>query len=130
MLPPPFAAAMEATADPFFQPILDLDLPRLVAERVALLGDVAFVALPHVVAGVTKAALNATWLAEALADRPRDPPVDWGVSGGPCAHGHRTGAAVADAGSGGTAARNHRIRQLSRGYRGGMMIGRIDEESA
>ena len=32
----------------------------------ALLGDAAFVARPHVGAGVTKAALNAAWLADAL----------------------------------------------------------------
>lgn len=66
LLPPPFVAAMEATAEPFFQPIFDLDSPSLVSGRVALLGDAAFVARPHVAAGVTKAALNAAWLADAL----------------------------------------------------------------
>ena len=73
MLPPPFAAAMEATAEPFFQPIFDLDSPRLVTGRVALLGDAAFVARPHVAAGVTKAALNGAWLAEALSNRSEGP---------------------------------------------------------
>ena len=38
----------------------------------ALLGDAAFVARPHVGAGVTKAALNAAWLADALAAAPGD----------------------------------------------------------
>ncbi len=66
LLPPQFVAAMEATPAPFFQPIFDLDSPRIVAGRVALLGDAAFVARPHVGAGVTKAALNAAWLADAL----------------------------------------------------------------
>lgn len=66
LLPPAFAAAMEATAEPFFQPIFDLDSPRIVSGRVALLGDAAFVARPHVAAGVTKAALNAAWLTDAL----------------------------------------------------------------
>jgi 2-polyprenyl-6-methoxyphenol hydroxylase-like FAD-dependent oxidoreductase len=36
--------------------------------RVALLGDAAFVARPHVGAGVTKAALDAASLADATAD--------------------------------------------------------------
>lgn len=72
LLPPPFAAAMEATREPFFQPIFDLDGTRIVAGRVALLGDAAFVARPHVAAGVTKAALNAAWLADALAASPND----------------------------------------------------------
>jgi 2-polyprenyl-6-methoxyphenol hydroxylase-like FAD-dependent oxidoreductase len=72
LLPPPFASAMAATADPFFQPIYDLDSPRIVAGRAALLGDAAFVARPHVAAGVTKAALNAAWLADALVASPLD----------------------------------------------------------
>jgi 2-polyprenyl-6-methoxyphenol hydroxylase-like FAD-dependent oxidoreductase len=52
---------------PFFQAIYDLASPRLVFGRVALLGDAAFVARPHVGAGVTKAALDATCLAAAIA---------------------------------------------------------------
>jgi 2-polyprenyl-6-methoxyphenol hydroxylase-like FAD-dependent oxidoreductase len=67
MLPPQFVALTEATPAPFFQPIFDLESPRVVAGRVALLGDAGFVARPHVGAGVTKAALNAAWLADALA---------------------------------------------------------------
>jgi 2-polyprenyl-6-methoxyphenol hydroxylase-like FAD-dependent oxidoreductase len=43
-----------------------------VTGRVALLGDAAFVARPHVAAGVTKAALNAAWLTDALAATPDD----------------------------------------------------------
>ncbi len=66
MLPPQYIALTEATAAPFFQPIFDLDSPRLVAGRVALAGDAAHVARPHVGAGVSKAALNAVWLADAL----------------------------------------------------------------
>jgi 2-polyprenyl-6-methoxyphenol hydroxylase-like FAD-dependent oxidoreductase len=52
---------------PFFQAIYDLASPRLVFGRVALLGDAAFVARPHVGAGVTKAALDAVCLATAIA---------------------------------------------------------------
>jgi 2-polyprenyl-6-methoxyphenol hydroxylase-like FAD-dependent oxidoreductase len=71
-LPPQFIALTEATPAPFFQAIFDLDCPRVVAGRVALLGDAAFVARPHVGAGVTKAALNAAWLTDALAAAPGD----------------------------------------------------------
>jgi len=67
LLPPQFVALTEATPHPFFQPIFDLQSPRVVAGRVALIGDAAFVARPHVGAGVTKAALNAAWLTDALA---------------------------------------------------------------
>ena len=70
LLPPQFIALTEATPMPFFQPIFDLGSPRVVAGRVALLGDAAFVARPHVGAGVTKAALNAAWLTDALAAIP------------------------------------------------------------
>src|SRR5450631_2217544 len=74
MLPPQFLALTQATAAPFFQAIFDLDSPRIVAGRVALLGDAAFVARPHVGAGVTKAALNAAWLTDALAANPNNLP--------------------------------------------------------
>jgi 2-polyprenyl-6-methoxyphenol hydroxylase-like FAD-dependent oxidoreductase len=70
MLPPQFVALTEATPAPFFQPIFDLDCPRAIAGRVALLGDAVSVARPHVGAGVTKAALNAAWLTDALAATP------------------------------------------------------------
>jgi 2-polyprenyl-6-methoxyphenol hydroxylase-like FAD-dependent oxidoreductase len=70
LLPPQFIALTEATPAPFFQPIFDLESPRLVAGRALLLGDAAFVARPHVGAGVTKAALNAAWLTDALKAQP------------------------------------------------------------
>jgi len=70
VLPPQFIALTEATPAPFFQPIFDLESPRMVAGRVVLLGDAAFVARPHVGAGVTKAALNAEWLVDALEATP------------------------------------------------------------
>jgi 2-polyprenyl-6-methoxyphenol hydroxylase-like FAD-dependent oxidoreductase len=72
VLPPQYIALTRATPAPFFQPIFDLDSPRIVAGRVALLGDAAFVARPHVGAGVSKAALNAAWLADSLAAMPGD----------------------------------------------------------
>ena len=70
LLPPQYVAVTEATPAPFLQPIFDLESSRVVAGRVALLGDAAFVARPHVGAGVSKAALNAAWLTDALAGQP------------------------------------------------------------
>ena len=78
MLPPQFVTLTEASPAPFFQPIFDLDSPRIVAGRVALLGDAAFVARPHVGAGVTKAALNAAWLTDALVAAAND--IDAGLA--------------------------------------------------
>jgi 2-polyprenyl-6-methoxyphenol hydroxylase-like FAD-dependent oxidoreductase len=64
---PRIIADIFARADlPFFHPIYDLASPQLVFGRVALVGDAAFVARPHVGAGVTKAALDAACLADAL----------------------------------------------------------------
>jgi 2-polyprenyl-6-methoxyphenol hydroxylase-like FAD-dependent oxidoreductase len=51
---------------PLLQAIFDLESPRMIFGRVALLGDAAFVARPHAVAGVTKAALDAQCLADSL----------------------------------------------------------------
>jgi 2-polyprenyl-6-methoxyphenol hydroxylase-like FAD-dependent oxidoreductase len=67
LLAPQIAEIFARTAQPFFQPIIDLAPPKMVFGRVALLGDAAFVARPHVGAGVTKAALDAASLADALA---------------------------------------------------------------
>ena len=60
VLAPQIAVVIERTPQPFFQAIYDLEAPRLVQGRVALLGDAAFVARPHVGMGVTKAALDAS----------------------------------------------------------------------
>jgi len=70
LLPPAVADVFVAAEQPFFQAIFDLASPRLVFGRVALLGDAAFVARPHVGAGVTKAALDAACLADASAAMP------------------------------------------------------------
>jgi 2-polyprenyl-6-methoxyphenol hydroxylase-like FAD-dependent oxidoreductase len=66
LVAPQVAEIFARTPQPFFQPIMDLDSPRTVFGRVALLGDAAFVARPHVGAGVTKAALDAASLADAV----------------------------------------------------------------
>jgi 2-polyprenyl-6-methoxyphenol hydroxylase-like FAD-dependent oxidoreductase len=70
LLASPIAAIFARAELPFFHPIYDLASPRLVFGRVVLLGDAAFVARPHVGAGVTKAALDAACLADALAAVP------------------------------------------------------------
>ena len=58
LLPPHFAALVRATRSPFLQPIYDIEQDQIAFGRVALLGDAAFQARPHVGAGVTKAALD------------------------------------------------------------------------
>jgi 2-polyprenyl-6-methoxyphenol hydroxylase-like FAD-dependent oxidoreductase len=65
-LAPQFAEIMEKTAQPFLQPIYDCYSTRLAFGRVALMGDAAFVARPHVGMGVTKAAQDAVALCDAL----------------------------------------------------------------
>ena len=66
LLAPQVAELLGRARQPFFQPIHDLESPRMALGRVALVGDAAFVARPHVGAGVTKAALDAASLADAL----------------------------------------------------------------
>ena len=67
LLAPQWAEVLEKTAQPFLQPIFDLACERLAFDRVALLGDAAFVARPHVGMGVTKAGEDALALAQAIA---------------------------------------------------------------
>ncbi|HUZ75599.1 MAG TPA: FAD-dependent monooxygenase [Stellaceae bacterium] len=73
VLAPQLAFAVARTRKLLLQPIFDLISPRIVVGRVALLGDAAFAARPHVGAGVTKAALDALSLADALAEAELEP---------------------------------------------------------
>ena len=66
LLPPAFAEAIRCIAVPILQPIYDLTVPHMAFGRVALIGDAAFVARPHVGAGVTKVMADALALADAL----------------------------------------------------------------
>lgn len=66
-LAPQFAEMLEKTAQPFLQPIYDCASTQMAFEQVALLGDAAFVARPHVGMGVTKAAEDAIALAKCIA---------------------------------------------------------------
>lgn len=66
LLAPAFAEVVEKCAQPFLQPIYDFSSQAIAQGRVALLGDAAFVARPHVGMGVTKAMQDAIALVEAL----------------------------------------------------------------
>ena len=66
LLAPQCRALIRLVDEPLLQPIYDLASPRLAFGRVALIGDAAFVARPHVGAGVSKAADDAAALAAAL----------------------------------------------------------------
>lgn len=105
LLAPQFAEVVRATAEPFFQPIYDLESPRLVFDRVAILGDAAFVARPHCGIGVTKAAGDAVALVDELARYGDDLPgalqafeaqrVEFGRA--VIAHARHLGAGIGDA---------------------------------
>jgi len=66
LLAPQIAEIVRLARQPFFQPIFDVESPRMAFGRVALLGDAAFVARPHVGMGVTKGACDALALVECL----------------------------------------------------------------
>ena len=66
LLPPQLDEVVRLTPRPFLQPIYDVETTRMAVGRVALLGDAAFLARPHVAAGVTKAAADAMALVCAL----------------------------------------------------------------
>src|SRR5207247_385235 len=59
LLAPQFRAVIGMIDEPILQPIYDLETPRMAFGRVAIVGDAAFVARPHVAAGVAKAADDA-----------------------------------------------------------------------
>lgn len=73
LLAPQFRQVVRLIREPILQPIYDLASPRMAFGRVAILGDAAFVARPHVAAGVSKAADDAAALAEALRSEPDVP---------------------------------------------------------
>jgi len=59
LLAPQFRDVVRLIGEPLLQPIYDLETPRMAFGHVALIGDAAFVARPHVAAGVAKAAADA-----------------------------------------------------------------------
>jgi 2-polyprenyl-6-methoxyphenol hydroxylase-like FAD-dependent oxidoreductase len=66
LLAPQFREFVRLVSEPILQPIYDLKSERMAFGRVAVLGDAAFVARPHVAAGVSKASDDAAALADAL----------------------------------------------------------------
>ncbi|WP_341319526.1 FAD binding domain-containing protein [Paraburkholderia sp. IMGN_8] len=66
LLGPTFRALVDATEEPFMQPIVDLRAPKMVFGRVVLIGDAASVPRPHTAGSTAKAAANAHALALAL----------------------------------------------------------------
>lgn len=72
VLAPPFQRLVAATKEPFAQAILDLTVPQMAFNRIALVGDAAFIPRPHTAAGVSKAAANAIALADALVNQNHD----------------------------------------------------------
>jgi 2-polyprenyl-6-methoxyphenol hydroxylase-like FAD-dependent oxidoreductase len=66
LLAPHFRQIVRLIEEPILQPIYDLESPHMAFGRVAIVGDAAFVARPHVAAGVSKAADDAAALVGAL----------------------------------------------------------------
>jgi 2-polyprenyl-6-methoxyphenol hydroxylase-like FAD-dependent oxidoreductase len=66
LLAPQLRNIVRLIEQPILQSIYDLASPRLAFGRVAVIGDAAFVARPHVAAGVSKAADDAAALAAAV----------------------------------------------------------------
>jgi 2-polyprenyl-6-methoxyphenol hydroxylase-like FAD-dependent oxidoreductase len=66
LLAPHFRQIVRLIEEPILQSIYDLESPRMAFGRVAIVGDAAFVARPHVAAGVSKAADDAAALSGAL----------------------------------------------------------------
>ena len=66
LLAPQFREVVRVATQPFIQPIYDVAAEKMAFGRVAILGDAAFVARPHVAVGVAKAAEDAVTLAHSL----------------------------------------------------------------
>jgi 2-polyprenyl-6-methoxyphenol hydroxylase-like FAD-dependent oxidoreductase len=72
LLAPQIGSLVQHIDEPILSAVFDLESPRMTFGRVALVGDAAFVARPHVGTGVTKAASDAQALADALAGSARN----------------------------------------------------------
>ncbi|MFB6130128.1 MAG: FAD-dependent monooxygenase [Salinigranum sp.] len=66
ILPEQLAWLVAHTPEPFVQCIYDLTIPRMVFDRVCILGDAAFFIRPHMAAGTAHAAADALTLAESI----------------------------------------------------------------
>jgi 2-polyprenyl-6-methoxyphenol hydroxylase-like FAD-dependent oxidoreductase len=70
VLAPQFRDLIRLVDRPMLQAIYDIESPRMAFGRIALIGDAAFVARPHVGAGVAKAAQDALALTQAFDGAP------------------------------------------------------------
>jgi len=68
ILAPQYAEILEKTTSPFLQPIYDVRSEEIIFGRIALMGDAAFVARPHVGMGVTKAGDEAIVIAKHISN--------------------------------------------------------------
>lgn len=68
LLPQQFAEVVMRASQYMVQPIYDVESTRISFDNVAVLGDAAFVARPHVGVGVLKAGQDALALSDALSD--------------------------------------------------------------
>src|SRR5260221_14124743 len=66
LLPPHFRELLEATEEPFAQPIRDLAVPQMAFGGAVLVGESAFVLRPHTAAAAAKAAADGMVLGEVL----------------------------------------------------------------
>jgi 2-polyprenyl-6-methoxyphenol hydroxylase-like FAD-dependent oxidoreductase len=73
LVAPQFRVIARMMDEPVLQPIYDLESPRMAFGRVAIIGDAAFVARPHVGAGVSKACDDVLELADAVASDAVEP---------------------------------------------------------
>jgi len=69
-VPEPLTRYVQTLDDLYIQCIYDLKVPRMVFDRVCLLGDGAFFVRPHMAAGTSKAAADGFTLAEAISTHP------------------------------------------------------------
>ncbi len=72
VLAQPFQKLIAATSEPFIQSVLDLTVPQMAFDRIALIGDAAFIPRPHTASGVSKGAVNGITLADALVEHSHD----------------------------------------------------------
>ena len=68
ILAPQYVEILEKTTSPFLQPIYDVRSKEIIFGRIALMGDAAFVARPHVGMGVTKAGDEAIVIAKHISN--------------------------------------------------------------
>lgn len=71
-LAPQFCEVVKLVDEPFFQTVMDLEVPSMTVNRIVLLGDAPFLVRPHLGMGITKAAGDAVLLADLLVAFPEN----------------------------------------------------------